>query len=180
LRSFIAIDLPDAVTTAVERLQATLPVGRPVQPETLHLTLAFLGEQGPAALEEAHVELERLAAPRFDLTLSGLDTFGGADPRVVYVAVVRNEALDRLHKQVRSALRSAGIELERVRFRPHVTLARLPRGLSPDDLERLRRFLSVHAHFRPPPFTVAAFTLYRSTLHPDGAIHEVLAQYPLR
>ena len=42
MRSFVAIDLPEAAREALERLQDDLPVGRPLAPETFHLTLAFL------------------------------------------------------------------------------------------------------------------------------------------
>lgn len=179
MRAFVAIDLPARVAEQIAALQPALPVGQPVRAANFHLTLAFLGEQPEELIVEAHHGLDRISAPGFEIELSGLDTFGGNDPKVLYVGVERNGPLGHLRDLVRNAMRGAGIRLNRERFRPHVTLARLRRGMTPHELERLRRFLSDHAHFRPEPFTVSSFALYRSTLRPDGAIHEELARYDL-
>lgn len=179
MRAFVAIDLPEPVRERIAVLQSALPVGQPVRAENFHLTLAFLGEQQEALIEEAHHGLQRVTAPGFDLKLAGLDTFGGEDPKILFVGAAKNEPLGRLRKQVRGAMHGAGIRLNRERFRPHVTLARFRRGMSLYDVERLRRFLSHHADFGLEPFAVTSFTLYRSTLRPDGAVHEALARYPL-
>lgn len=179
MRAFVAIDLPEPVRDPIAALQAALPVGQPVRAENLHLTLAFLGEQQEALIEEAHLGLQRINAPEFDLKLSGLDTFGGADPKILFVGAAKNGPLGHLRKLVRSAMHGAGIQLDRERFRPHVTLARFRRGMTLYDVERLRRFLSDCADFAPEPFGVTSFTLYRSTLRPDGAVHEELARYHL-
>lgn len=179
MRAFVAIDLPEPVREHISVLQAALPVGQPVKAENLHLTLAFLGEQQEALIEEAHHGLQRITAPEFDLKLGGLDTFGGEEPKVLFVGTAKNEPLGHLRKQVRSAMHGVGIQLKRERFRPHVTLARFRRGMSLYDVERLRRFLSHHGDFALDPFGVTSFTLYRSTLRPEGAVHEELARYNL-
>lgn len=44
MRLFIAIELPDDLKAALGRLRVDVPGARWVQPEQLHLTLAFLGE----------------------------------------------------------------------------------------------------------------------------------------
>lgn len=179
MRAFVAIDLPPAVKDALEALQGALTVGRPVLPENLHLTLAFLGEQPDDLLEEAHFGFEALQAPAFELQLVGLDTFGNREPSALVVGTAENEALARLHKKVRGTLRSAGMVLERQRFRPHVTLTRFRRGLSPMNLERLRAFLAANAHFRLGPFPVDGFSLFKSTLRPEGPVYDELARYRL-
>lgn len=179
MRAFVAIDLPEGVRDHIAALQAALPVGQPVKAENLHLTLAFLGEQQETLIEEAHHSLQRITAPEFDLKLSGLDTFGGEDPKILFVGSEKNEPLGHLRKLVRSAMHGVGIQLKRERFRPHVTLARFRRGMSLYDVERLRRFLSHYGDFDLEPFGVTSFTLYRSKLRPEGAMHEELARYDL-
>lgn len=179
MRAFVAIDLPDDAKDAISGLQSALLVGQPVPADNFHLTLAFLGEQSEDQIEEAHDGLQQISAPSFELKLSGLDTFGGDDPKILFVGTGRNEALGHLRSSIRGALRGAGIELGRERFRPHVTLSRFRRGMSVYDLAKLRMFLAGHADFGLPPFTVASFALYRSTLRPEGALHEKLAQYSL-
>lgn len=180
MRAFVAIDLPDPVRERIALLQAALPVGQPVKAENLHLTLAFLGEQPEAQIEEAHHGLQHIGQPAFGLKLSGLDTFGGETPKILFVGAVKSEPLDHLRKLVRSAVHGAGMRLSRERFRPHVTLARFARGMTPYDVERLRRFLSNHGAFALEPFGVTSFALYRSTLRPEGAVHDELARYDLR
>lgn len=179
MRAFVAIDLPDYARDAITDLQAALPAGQPVPAENLHLTLAFLGEQPEEMIEEAHIGLQRIGAPDFELKLTGLDTFGGSAPRVLFVGVERNEALVRLSKMVRSAMHGAGLQIDRKRFRPHVTLARFRPGMSDYDIWKLQRFLSDRGGLSQEPFRVTSFALYRSTLRPEGAVHEKLAEYGL-
>jgi 2'-5' RNA ligase len=178
MRVFVAIDLPDPVRNAIETLQEALPLGRAVDAEQLHLTLAFLGEQPVDRVEAAHEALEAVAAPAFDLRLTGLGVFDERRPRVVWAGVAEDGPLRGLRARVLSALRGAGLAVERRRFRPHVTLARLD-PLDGGGEARLAGFLSRWQAFPCPAFRVEGFGLWRSTLRPDGAIHEELARYPL-
>jgi 2'-5' RNA ligase len=179
MRAFLALPMPDAAVTALERLQQEIPIGRLVPPENLHLTLLFLGERSEAALEELHFALEALRAPGFDLRLSGLDMFDRADPAALHIGVPPCPALEALQARLRAVAHGAGIMLERSRFRPHVTLARFNRGLGPDQAARLGRFLAARGDFALPAFAVRGFTLYESILTKDGSVYEVLADYPL-
>lgn len=178
MRAFVAIDLPDPVLNALEALQEQMPLGRPVEPEQMHLTLAFLDEQPDDLIQAAHEALEGLRFPAFEMQLSGLGTFGSREPTVLWAGVRDATQVKALHDRVHSALHGAGLPLERRRFRPHVTLARFGPS-EPADHERLGRFLSRWEAFPSPPFRVEDFALWRSTLRPKGAIHDELARYPL-
>ncbi|EPX86237.1 2'-5' RNA ligase [Rubellimicrobium thermophilum DSM 16684] len=179
MRAFVAIAIPDPVVHALETVQQALPVGRAVDPDQLHLTLAFLGEQPLERLEAAHEALEEIALPAFELRLRGLGLFDEhRRPATLWAGVADDGALRGLRARVLGALHAAGLSLERRRFRPHVTLARLS-ALSAVEEERLAQFLGRWESFPSPPFTVRGFGLWRSTLRPSGAIHEELAHYPL-
>lgn len=180
MRVFIALPLPDAAIAALERVQQEVPMGRLVTGENLHLTLLFLGEHRPQDLEDLHYALEALRAPVFDLRLAGLDCLDRADPASLHIGVDPCPALIDLQGRIRSAVRGAGISLDKVRFRPHVTLARFTRGLGPDQMARLGRFLAARGDFALPAFRVTGFALYESILTRDGSVYEVLADYPLR
>jgi 2'-5' RNA ligase len=178
MRAFVAIDLPDPVKSALESLQEVMPLGRPTDPEQMHLTLHFLGEQPDELIEAAHQALEDLSFPAFEMQLAGLGTFGNREPSVLWAGVKDATQVKALHDRIRPALHGAGLPLEHRRFRPHVTIARFDRsGLA--EHERLAKFLSRWESFPCPSFTVEAFGLWRSTLRPKGAIHEELARYPL-
>ncbi|MBR9844372.1 MAG: hypothetical protein GYB25_14520 [Rhodobacteraceae bacterium] len=72
-----------------------------------------------------------------------------------------------------------GITLPRERFRPHVTLARFRRDMIEEEAAKLGRFMAAHGDVSLPGTRIAQMGLYGSTLHPEGAVHEMLAAYPL-
>ena len=179
MRVFLAIDLPDAIRGELERLQEHLTVGRLVPSENLHLTLCFLGEQSEAACEDAHEALSDVHAKPFDLRLAGLGTFGKNIPQVIFAALERCEELIELERKITRKLRSAGLQFQKRRFRPHVTIARLSKTLSTHSLTQVQSFLASQGNFQGSLFQVREFHFYCSTLTPDQARHEILASYDL-
>jgi RNA 2',3'-cyclic 3'-phosphodiesterase len=178
VRAFIALDLPEALADALARLQAGLTVGRALPEENLHLTLAFLGEISEPQARDVAEALALLRLAPVELVLGGLDLFGGRNAASL-VITARGEGLEHLHDKVAHAVRAAGVALERRRFRPHVTLARLPRDMPARDRARLGEFLALNATATLPPALAESFTLFRSRLRETGAIHEPLAEFPL-
>ena len=66
-----------------------------------------------------------------------------------------SEVLMLLHARIEAALVRIGLEPERRKFHPHVTLARL-RGAPRD---RVGRFLADHGRYESPPFIADSFVL---------------------
>lgn len=179
MRAFVALHPPEPVVEALLAVQAALPFGRPADPEQLHLTLAFLGEQPDDLVEAAHWALSDLRAPALTLRLGGLGVWGERTPGALWAGVREEGPLRALRSRVLSALYGAGIPLERRRFRPHVTLARLG-PLGPEEDARLARALARWDAFPCPPWEVRDMGLWRSTLRRGGAVHDELARYPLQ
>jgi len=179
MRAFVAIGLPEDVRAQLESVQDHLRVGRVSDPATFHLTLAFLGDHPIMVLEEVHHALAEVRLPEFELRLRGLGVFGGKAPRVLWAGIEPGIALEKLQRQVRSAIRSAGVDLPRARFRPHVTLARFGARLEPEEIRTLRMFLERFERFPCPRFVVTEFAMYQSILRRDGPVHEPLAHYEL-
>jgi 2'-5' RNA ligase len=177
IRAFAALALPEAVRFNLMLVQQGLPVPRTVAPESLHLTLVFLGEIPGRQLEDVDAAFRAIAAPGFELALAGVDLFGGARPRAVYVGAAANPALDHLQAKVETAARSAGVALPGRRFVPHVTLARLPERFA--DRRRLEQAIADRGRYAAPRFTVEDFRLFRSHLGGEGASYAELARYPL-
>ncbi|MEW2912677.1 RNA 2',3'-cyclic phosphodiesterase [Leisingera sp. JC11] len=178
MRSFVGLPLPDAALDALEHVQEGLTAGRHVPAGNMHLTLAFLDDQPEAVLQALHQVLAEISAPPVRLTFRGLDTYGGKLPRVLAAEVQKTPELSRLRDRVRAACRSAGIELSRERFRPHVTLGRFPRHLEAGQVEKIARYLAEASGFRLE-CEAESLALYQSTLAPDGARYDVLAEYRL-
>lgn len=174
MRLFVALMLPHEAELALEDVQARLPAGRLTPPENFHLTLAFIGDAGPDEAQALHEGLETLDASEVLLTLGGAEVFGGRYGQAVAIGANGGSALRQLHDRVRARLHGAGLPAERRRFRPHVTLARLSGRADAGPLLLAMSGLALG------PFTCTGFALVSSELHPDGARHEVLADYPLR
>ena len=177
IRAFAALALPDPVRFDLMLLQQGLPLPRAVPPESLHLTLVFLGELPERRLEDVDLAFRAVSAPRFELALAGLDLFGGTRPRVVYVGARSNPALQHLQAKVETAARGAGVALAGRRFVPHVTLARLPERFA--DRARLEQATAIRGAYAAPRFTVEDFRLFRSHLGGEGPAYEELARYAL-
>lgn len=176
MRLFVALPLPEAVCAPLARLAEAAPLGRAVAEENLHLTLAFLGEVERGALPALDGALSGASAPPVCLCFHEVVALGGRQARVVALTASGPEALQG---RIVAALRAAGFALPRRRFRPHVTLLRLPRKLEPGQEQRLARFLASLGAPQTGPVSIDRFTLYASHLHPDGASYEPLAEYPL-
>ena len=160
MRLFIALPLPEDIRHDLAALQTRLPAGRPVAQENLHLTLAFLGRP-TAGHRRGHPRGARHAQrllPRKS-PCKGPKSLAARHGQAVALGADCGAPLYELHDRVRGRLRSVGVQPERRRFRPHVTLARL----------------SGHANAAPSlqtlvpaqigPFTCPAFALFASTLH---------------
>ena len=163
----------------LEGIQRTIPVGRITPRETLHLTLAFLDEVEKPLLLDLDVALREINVEGFSLALAGLDVFGGTQSQILYVAVRPCEALGDLQARVTQVVRSAGIELPRRRYRPHVTLARFNRPPRGGEMDRLIAMMQTNALEQAGDFNVERFALFRSDLGRGPAQHTELASYPL-
>ncbi|WP_375258277.1 RNA 2',3'-cyclic phosphodiesterase [Citreimonas sp.] len=173
MRLFIALPLPDEALDDIGALQSRMPKGRMVDADNLHLTLAFLGECDAEEAEAAHDALDGLRAPAVSTALAGPAIYGGRHGQAVALEADAGAPLFELHDRLRGRLRGAGLVPERRRFRPHVTLTRLP-GRA-DASGCLQALLGA----RLGPYLLDRVVLFSSVLHPDGAIHEPLMVRPL-
>ena len=176
MRLFVAIDLPWELRARLAMLAGGVPGARWVPPENHHLTLRFIGEMPKHRAEEVDEALAALRAPGFPLTLAGIGTFGkGSKPVSLWAGVERNPALDHLQSKIETALQRAGLEPERRRFAPHVTLARL------DNVPeaKLAAYVQAHNLFRAEPVPVRHFTLFSSRLGKEQPVYTPEVEYEL-
>lgn len=178
IRAFVAIDVPQPLAGTLVAAQVGLEVGNPVPVENFHVTLAFLGEHSTRTLEDVAGALSLIGPPAFEVSVSGLGTFGTA-PRLLFAEVVPSQSLADLRKRVRRAAAEGGVELPHERYHPHITLARLGRGLVGEDAERLRSHIARRMGMVTGSFQATAFTLYESHLGSSGPVYSVLADFPL-
>ena len=179
LRLFVALDLPEALREDLMDLQDALGVGREVDAENIHITLAFLGGQNPQVVEQLHDMLWSIQMRPVRLRVNGLELFGGRQPSLVAALFEKVPELVALQEKVAQAVRMAGIELDRRRFKPHATLVRFPRGLAPEARQRIAAYMAACGGTTLEGGEATSFSLYRSRLREDGPVYEALATYPL-
>jgi 2'-5' RNA ligase len=137
IRSFIAIELEDATRRAIAAAIRELRNGpggdhiRWVRPETLHVTLRFLGDIDPARVPAltAALRAEAAGVSPFALTLGELGAFPSLRrPQVLFFRAGPQQPLAVLASAVERAVVQAGFAAETRPFRPHLTLGRARRG----------------------------------------------------
>lgn len=176
LRLFVALSLPAEIKAALAAITGGIPGARWVPPENYHLTLRFIGEIESWQAEEVDAALANIRCPRFDLALAGIGTFEKAGRiQSLHVTAERSDALARLQTKVETALQRVGLEPERRRFAPHVTLARTDRA----ETHKLIGFVQAHSLFRPPPVAIEHFTLFSSFLGKEAAHYVPEVEYEL-
>jgi 2'-5' RNA ligase len=176
LRLFVALSLPALVKQRLGLLAGGIPGAKWTPPENYHLTLRFIGEVESWRAEEVDAALAAIRAPRFDLALAGIGHFEKAGRILsLHVGAERSEALARLQAKVETALQRCGLDPERRRFAPHVTLARTERA----ETGKLISFLQAHALFRLDPVPVEHFTLFSSHLGKEAAHYVPEVEYEL-
>ena len=176
IRLFVALGLPDELRDELSAMCGGIPGARWVPEENYHLTLRFIGEVPNWQAQEADEALSGIRAPGFELTLRGLGTFG-KNGRIasLWAGVEKTEPLLFLQSKVETALQRIGLEPERRRFAPHVTLARTERA-APD---KTVAFVQAHNLFRAAPVPVEGFALYSSRLGKEQAVYEREVEYGL-
>jgi 2'-5' RNA ligase len=175
MRLFAALALPDPVIDSLLALQGGVPGARWQTREQLHLTLRFIGEVDGLKMVAIDDALSTISAPAFTLELKAAHTFGGRVPRDLWVGAMPYEALSHLQRKIESALQRIGLDPDRRKFTPHVTLARLKKP----ERRRVMEFVAHHALYASGAFAVDGFILYSSKMTSDGSIYRAEKAYRL-
>ncbi len=173
VRSFVALPLPEATQRTIGKLQQELATAlsgvRWVKPETIHLTLAFLGDIAEDSLEKlgrsmlSIGHLHSLVVASF----SGVGAFpSGGRPRVVWLGLDGSETLSRLHEALRTELEILQLPIDERPFVPHLTL-----GRSRKPLLGTGRILESFSNRNCGSTQLNQLVLYESRLGPQGALH---------
>jgi 2'-5' RNA ligase len=129
MRVFVALDIDDGIRARIARfldgVRGFAPDARWVRPESLHVTLKFIGEKPEEDVEKIKLTLETITAEKFATNFRGYGFFPGARaPRVFWVGIEAGPGLPSLAAMVDEKLASLDIPKEEHAFNPHLTLAR--------------------------------------------------------
>jgi 2'-5' RNA ligase len=186
IRSFVAIELPDEVRDALsgvqsaikERMQTSESSMRWVRPESIHLTLQFLGDVPIKVLPLVSDAIRKGCAQTsaFELELGGPGVFPNLRrPRVVWIGLKGDQramyALKSLQAAISDELQPQGFKPDK-EFKPHLTLGRVREGARQDDYAAIARAISeTPIPELTAPLRVEGVSLMRSELRPAGSVY---------
>lgn len=191
MRLFVALDLPTAIRRELvrryETVSAELPVAKWVSEESIHLTLAFLGELDHTAVSTLDEALEPVFArfPPMKIRIGAVGSFPEKRPaRVLWTGLETDADLVGLEAAVGEAL--SGLDLrtrdgepiypeDPAPYVPHVTLARARDPWPEWAVKKLGTALEGDVL----EFDVEAGTLFESELLPTGSRYKPVSRYPL-
>lgn len=175
-RLFVGLEIPEAVATTLAGLRGGLSGARWIEPENYHVTLRFVGDVDESVAEDVYARLaERRPRAPVEVIVDGLGAFGGDRPHAVFATVAATPALADLQEETERLIRRAGLEPERRRFTPHVTLARLKR-VSP---QALADWIAVRAPVERLAFSAERIAVFSAREGTGGGPYVVEAAYPL-
>ena len=180
MRLFIAIELPDDIRTQLMELQRVLrpleSAAKWVAPESIHVTLKFLGEVPEKRVPQIDSALAGLSWKPFTINVHGVGFFPGARSPRVFWAGMDAPTMQGLTEALDTRMEPLGFEREKRAFRPHITLARAKTSRLNAELVTAS---AAFAERRFGSFVADRIYLVQSTLKPAGSVYTTLKKYSL-
>jgi len=194
MRVYVALDIDEAIRERIARfvegVRRFAPEARWVRPESLHVTLKFIGEKPNETVEQIEQALISIHGERIELTFRGYGFFPTAKAaRVFWIGVQGGPKLVILAKAVEDIGKILGVPQEDHPFSPHLTLAR---GAGGSGARRRQKgdgpkqgFRSLQEKLAALPasefgtMTAREFFLYESQLARGGAQYTKMARFEL-
>lgn len=181
-RIFVAVPVPPKAAAELAALLPPLPGLRPVAPELMHLTLAFVGQLGQERVldvVDAAAAAARAHAP-FEIRMRGIGRFPERGrPRAVWAGTGDGaQAVARLAETLRAELDRRAVAFDPKPLRPHLTLGRVRDGASEADAQAILAAVRA-ARADGPSFGVASVHVMESRLTAGGPLYSSRAEVPL-
>ena len=162
MRLFVAIQLNQSVKQLAKDVQDTFKQfgvrGNYTSQENLHITLAFIGEYG-----DPNAVMDALKSVRFAPFAVTIDEVGSFD-ELWWMGPSDSGDLNKLAGKVRHALSDAGIDFDKKKFKPHVTILRKP--------VYGKEGRMVHMSIKPESLMADRISLMSSTRGKNGMIYK--------
>ncbi len=188
IRAFIAIELTDEIHQQLDEIIARFKKQLPQAPvrwvpaKNIHLTLKFLGEVSVAGLEMLTSQLQKEVAAHhpFEISVGGSGAFPNPRrARVLWVGVEAPAELAAVQSSIESAMERLGYPREDRLFSPHLTLGRVSRNASAQDLRSINQAVETTKVSFLGAVRVRQVHLFRSDLQPTGAVYTRIFTAPL-
>jgi 2'-5' RNA ligase len=183
-RAFVAVDLPDRIRSSLAAAQQKFKSYgfrvKWVRPQSIHLTLKFLGNINVAQTDAVVGAMAQAAKGRAALALapSGIGVFPNARrARVIWVGIGGQlDQLKNLQRALEARLADLGFPRESRPFKGHLTLGRVKGKIA---VHRLQAALDDLGNFEAGSFAVDQIILFKSQLQSSGAVYSRVKQVTL-
>lgn len=195
MRLFVAIDIDDHIRSRLQRfvegVLSFAPDARWASPQSLHITLKFIGEMPESALEKIKAALlcikSSIESGPLQIAFRGYGFFPSQKrPRIFWIGVEAAPELAALATAVDQALLPLGMPKETHAFNPHITLARARGSGSQMDTTtrispfgRLQEKLAALSTVEFGTMTARDFFLYESRPSASGSVYKKIATFKL-
>ena len=189
IRSFIAVELPQELQKELAELEAKLkkncpPVVKWVDPDSIHITLKFLGETSEDSIKKLMLAIEEAAQgiPPFKLEVRDTGAFPNLERvQVIWVGVKGElDIITQLQKRIEINTEQLGFPHESRAFSPHLTLGRVRDDTGLNDRLRMGKLLA-DTHFTSSHnVDVKALNLIKSQLTAAGPIYTRIGSVQLK
>jgi 2'-5' RNA ligase len=184
IRAFVSVPLPDDIRNRLAKFQQTVRSAggdvKWVRPESLHITLKFLGDVAEARIQDVceAVRLSAAGIPPFTISVEGTGAFPNENrPRVLWVGISEGKTpLIALAGRLEAEMAKIGFEKEERAYSAHLTIARV-RSLAGIEgvVERMRT-----AGFAGGRFEAGEVKVMKSDLEKSGAVYTALGTIKLQ
>jgi len=180
IRAFIAIDLSADIQHQLDEVQQNYKAQiantavRWVVATNIHLTLKFLGD---VSLSNLNILTDMISAEisghhQFDISVGGSGAFPNIrQPRIIWVGVEAPLELTAIQNGIETTTARLGYTREERAFSPHLTLGRVSRNVTSQDVKTISKALETTRIGFLGATCVEKVYLYRSDLQPTGAVY---------
>ena len=181
IRLFVALIIPDTVKSEIFNhcyVAAVNPSDyRWEAEEKVHLTLKFIGEVKDEFLSQIIDELEFVKNySSFDCTISRFGFFFREnEARILWCNLETDESIVSLVDELNDRLKKYDIEVEKRKFKGHLTLLRIKERVTEDFIKKIKEY-----KFDPIEFNTYQIALIQSVLKRSGSDYKVLKIYELK
>jgi len=180
IRLFVALNIPQSIKEEIIRLRNTI-ISNSLDykwetPDKLHLTIKFIGEVEENLVEKIQDELTFINEYKeFNCTFTKFGFFySGKEPKILWLGLNINEEIFSLVERLNEGLVKFGIEKEKKRFKPHLTLMRVRKNLD-------KNFINSFENCKLPytEFLADSISLIKSELLSGGSKYKEIKKYKL-
>lgn len=169
-RSFISIDI-DAGPSLRELCRELKQSGaalKVVNPDIMHITLKFLGDVEESLVEDISRVIRESVhdVSKFEMKLHDIGAFPNKNRiRVVWVGIPDHGPLERVAERIDEGLSPLGFEIEKRKFKPHLTVAR---AKTPQRMDKVQEIMERWKNTDFGNQIVDRIRLKKSVLGPKG------------